>query len=110
MLRARWSAWKSHDDGTLYAVFENGARLATYRIPLANVASPDNLQPLAGNVFASSVDSGDVQVGFAGEGGFGTYGIERTGAIDGGSRLRADCHDRVGAQLHRQFEGVSNGL
>ena len=60
------------DDGMLYAVFENGARLATYRIPLANVASPDNLQPLAGNVFASSVDSGDVQVGFAGEGGFGT--------------------------------------
>jgi len=60
------------DDGTLYAVFQNGARLATYRIPLANVASPDNLQPLAGNVFASSVDSGDVQVGFAGEGGFGT--------------------------------------
>ena len=60
------------DDGTLYAVFENGARLATYRIPLANVASPDNLQPLAGNVFAASVDSGDVQVGFAGEGGFGT--------------------------------------
>jgi flagellar hook protein FlgE len=60
------------DDGTLYAVFENGARLATYRIPLANVASPDNLAPLAGNVFASSVDSGDVQVGFAGEGGFGT--------------------------------------
>ena len=60
------------NDGTLYAVFENGSRLATYRIPLANVASPDNLQPLAGNVFAPSVDSGDVQVGFAGEGGFGT--------------------------------------
>jgi flagellar hook protein FlgE len=60
------------DDGTLYAVFQNGARLPTYRIPLANVASPDNLQPLAGNVFAPSVDSGDVQVGFAGEGGFGT--------------------------------------
>jgi flagellar hook protein FlgE len=60
------------NDGTLYAVFENGSRLATYRIPLANVASPDNLQPLAGNVFAPSVDSGDVQVGFAGVGGFGT--------------------------------------
>ena len=59
-------------DGTLYAVFQNGARLATYRIPLANVASPDNLQPLAGNVFATSVNSGDVQVGIAGEGGLGT--------------------------------------
>jgi flagellar hook protein FlgE len=59
------------DDGTLYAIFQNGARIATFRIPLASVASPDNLQPLAGNVFAPSVDSGDVQVGFAGEGGFG---------------------------------------
>jgi flagellar hook protein FlgE len=60
------------DDGTLFAVFQNGARIATYRIPLGNVASPDNLQPLAGNVFVPGVDSGDLQVGFAGEGGFGT--------------------------------------
>lgn len=60
------------DGGTLFAVFENGARVATYRIPLATVASPDNLQPLAGNVYAPSVDSGDIQVGFAGEGGMGT--------------------------------------
>jgi flagellar hook protein FlgE len=59
-------------DGTLYAVYENGAREATYRIPLAGVTSPDNLQPLAGNVFAPSLESGDVQVGFAGESGFGT--------------------------------------
>jgi flagellar hook protein FlgE len=60
------------DDGTLYAVFQNGARIPTYRIPLANVASVDNLQPLAGNVFVPSVDSGNIQVGFAGDGGFGT--------------------------------------
>jgi flagellar hook protein FlgE len=60
------------DGGTLFAVFENGARVATYRIPLATVASPDNLQPLAGNVYAPSVNSGDIQVGFAGEGGMGT--------------------------------------
>jgi flagellar hook protein FlgE len=60
------------NDGTLFAVFQNGARMATFRIPLANVPSPDNLQPLAGNVFATSVDSGDMQIGFAGEGGFGT--------------------------------------
>jgi flagellar hook protein FlgE len=60
------------NDGTLYAVFQNGARIATYRIPLGNVASPDNLEPLAGNVFAPSVDSGDLQIGFAGNGGLGT--------------------------------------
>jgi flagellar hook protein FlgE len=60
------------DDGTLYAVFENGARVATYQIPLATVASPDNLKPLAGNIFAPGIDSGDVQIGFAGAGSLGT--------------------------------------
>lgn len=59
------------NEGYLFAVFENGARVATYRIPLADVASPDNLQPIAGNLYTPSVDSGDIQVGFAGEGGFG---------------------------------------
>jgi flagellar hook protein FlgE len=60
------------ESGLLYAVFENGARVATYRIPLANVPSPDNLQTLAGNVFGLGVESGDIQIGIAGAGGFGT--------------------------------------
>ena len=59
------------DDGILYAVYENGARAPTFQIPLARVASPDNLQPLAGNVYSASLDSGDVQMGFAGQSGFG---------------------------------------
>jgi flagellar hook protein FlgE len=79
------------DDGTLYAVFENGARLATFRIPLADVASPDNLQPLAGNVFAASADSGDVRVGFPGEGGFGSMvsGALEQSTVDLASELTA---------------------
>jgi flagellar hook protein FlgE len=60
------------DDGVLYAVFENGSRMATYRIPLGDVPSPDNLEPLAGNVFGLSSEAGDIQVGLAGSGGFGT--------------------------------------
>jgi len=60
------------DDGTLYAVFENGARYATYQIAVARVPSPDNLLPLSGNVFAQWVDSGDIQIGRAGSDGFGT--------------------------------------
>ena len=60
------------DNGILYAVYENGARAPTFQIPLARVTSPDNLQPLAGNVYSPSLDSGDVQVGFAGTSGFGT--------------------------------------
>ena len=59
------------DDGTLYAVYDNGMRVATYRIPLGNVVSPDRMQPLAGNVYIPGVDSGELQVGFAGSGGLG---------------------------------------
>ena len=58
--------------GVLYAVFGNGARIATHQIPLADVTSPDNLLPLAGNVYVATAESGDVRIGFAGTGGFGT--------------------------------------
>jgi flagellar hook protein FlgE len=78
-------------DGVLYAVFTNGARVATHRIPLATVASPDNLQPLPGNVYTPSADSGNVQVGFAGEGGFGkiaTSAVEQS-TVDLAAELTA---------------------
>ncbi len=58
-------------DGTVYAVYENGAKLPAFRIPLADVSSPDSLQPMPGNVFATTTDSGDVQMGFPTEGGYG---------------------------------------
>jgi flagellar hook protein FlgE len=60
------------NDGTLYAIYQNGSRVATHRIPLADVPSPDNLTPLAGNVYALSAESGDLRVGPAGASGFGT--------------------------------------
>jgi flagellar hook protein FlgE len=59
-------------DGTVYAVFENGNRIATYKIPLATVPSVDQLTPLSGNVYAVSQLSGDVIVGFPGSGGLGS--------------------------------------
>ncbi|HWK39548.1 MAG TPA: flagellar hook protein FlgE [Hyphomicrobium sp.] len=60
------------EDGTLYAVFESGTRMAVYKIPVASVASPDNMQPLAGNVFVATANSGEMQIGFPGENKFGT--------------------------------------
>jgi flagellar hook protein FlgE len=59
------------EDGTLYTVFESGTRIATYKIPLASVASPDNMQPLAGNVYVPTANSGEMQIGFPGDSGFG---------------------------------------
>lgn len=58
-------------DGLVYATYENGARVPVYRIPLARVTSPDMLTPMAGNVFLTSSESGDVEIGFAESGGLG---------------------------------------
>jgi flagellar hook protein FlgE len=60
------------NDGTMYAQYENGTFRELYRIPLANVQSPDQLTALPGNVFSPSADSGDLQMGFAGESGLGS--------------------------------------
>lgn len=59
-------------DGTVYALFDDGSRMATYRIPLATVASPDQLTPESGNVYSVSNMSGDVRVGFPESSGFGS--------------------------------------
>lgn len=58
-------------DGTVYAAYDNGDRRAVYRIPLASVASPDNLDQQSGNVFVTTSESGPVRLGFAQEGGRG---------------------------------------
>ncbi|MDB5641087.1 MAG: flagellar basal body FlaE domain protein [Hyphomicrobiales bacterium] len=59
------------DDGVLYSVYENGTRNAAYKIPLANVRSPENLTQISGNVFAESSGSGNVVIGDAKTGGLG---------------------------------------
>jgi len=77
------------DDGTMYAVFESGARLPTYRIPLADVASPDNMQPMAGTVFVPTSASGEIQIGFPGDSGYGTMisGALENSTVDLASEL-----------------------
>jgi len=58
-------------DGIIYAQYSDGSFKPLYRIPLANVPSPDQLQVLSGNVFAESADSGAVRIGFANSNGLG---------------------------------------
>lgn len=60
------------DKGVLTAVYENGARIPSYRVPLGRVPSPDNMIALSGNVFQPSVKSGDMLIADAGSGGGGT--------------------------------------
>ncbi|WP_046866621.1 flagellar hook protein FlgE [Microvirga massiliensis] len=76
-------------DGTVYAVYEDGSRIAAYRIPLATVASPDNLHPLAGNAYEATAASGGYQVGFPETGAFGTLssGALESSNVDIGTEL-----------------------
>jgi flagellar hook protein FlgE len=59
-------------DGTLDFQYSNGASNAAYDIPLATVASPDNLTSLNGNVYQANQNSGSIVYGTAGTGGLGT--------------------------------------
>jgi flagellar hook protein FlgE len=59
-------------DGTLSYQLSNGSTVAGYKIPLANVASPDNLLPVTGNAYSANILSGQPSVGTAGTGGLGT--------------------------------------
>lgn len=50
------------EGGILYSVYENGTRVPAYKIPLANVRSPEKMTAISGNVFAESPESGAVVV------------------------------------------------
>lgn len=58
-------------DGTLYAAYTDGAFRAIYRIPVATVTSPDQLTASTGTTFTLSPDSGDLVLGFVGDGNAG---------------------------------------
>ncbi len=59
-------------DGMLSTVYENGATVEQYEIPLATVVSPDNMTAVTGNAFQANTKSGAAQIGKAGLGGVGS--------------------------------------
>ncbi|RUW70133.1 flagellar hook-basal body complex protein, partial [Mesorhizobium sp. M1E.F.Ca.ET.063.01.1.1] len=59
-------------DGVIYAQYQDGTTKPLYKIPLADVQSPDNLTAMPGNVYVQSADSGAVRIGFANEGKLGS--------------------------------------
>lgn len=89
-------------DGTLYAVYGNGARVGIYRIPLATVASPDNLKPEAGNAYSVSATSGQLQLGFPGSSLFGTV---RSSALE---KSTVDTASELTTMIESQFAFTAN--
>jgi flagellar hook protein FlgE len=60
------------EDGIVYAQYENGDLLPMYRLAMASVQSPDQLNVISGNVYSQSNDSGIVILGFPGSNGMGS--------------------------------------
>jgi flagellar hook protein FlgE len=89
-------------DGTVYAVYEDGTRVGAYRIPLANVSSPDNLSPRAGNVYETTAESGGYQVGFPETSGFGSIA---SGALEGSN---VDIGTELTAMIEAQTSYTAN--
>jgi flagellar hook protein FlgE len=84
------------DDGTVYVAFDDGTRVPRYRIPLATVPSPDNLEALSGNAFGITTRSGDFRIGFSGQSGLGEIasGVLEQSTAD----IAAEFTDMIDAQ------------
>ncbi|MEN3791904.1 flagellar hook protein FlgE [Fulvimarina sp. MAC3] len=67
------------DDGTISALLQSGDTIDVYQAQMANFKSPDRLELLSGNVFRTTKDSGEAQIGFAGDNGFGSI---QSGALE----------------------------
>lgn len=83
-------------DGIIYAQYKDGSTKALYKIPLADVQSPDNLTVLPGNVYAQGTDSGAIRMGFANEGKLGTI---VSGALENSNvDIAEELTDMIAAQ------------
>ena len=84
------------DDGTVTSVYANGVSEATYRIPLADVPSPDSLTPLTGNVYQPSLGSGNMTIGTAKSGSLGEID---SGSLEGSTvDLATELTSMISAQ------------
>jgi flagellar hook protein FlgE len=59
-------------DGFVIALFDNGVEKKIYKVPVATFTNPDGLVPLSGNAYRRSVESGDVALKEAKNGGAGS--------------------------------------
>lgn len=88
--------------GVVTAVLKNGTELPSFQIALATVPSPDHLTPEVGNVYSPNLDSGNVQVGLAGQGGLGTI---QSGALEDSN---VDLADELTSMIEAQRGFTAN--
>ncbi len=98
---------KIDKDGTVTAQYKDGSSKSLYRVPLATVASPDNLTLESGNVYSANGQSGVTVTGFPQTGGFGYI---QSGALEESDvDLASELTNMIEApeKPHTQIQGVS---
>ena len=60
------------ETGVVWGVYNDGRRRALYELPIAQVTNPDALSAVEGNAYMLTLEAGDLQLGRAGSGKFGT--------------------------------------
>jgi flagellar hook protein FlgE len=88
--------------GIVSAIFQNGTQQKIYRIELATVPSPDNLDPRVGNAYAVSLASGDLQINDPGSSGLGTI---QSGALE---QSNADLGSELTSMIEAQRGFTAN--
>ncbi len=100
------SSIKIGTDGTVTSVYSSGVQVATYKIPLATVESPDNLTAISGNVYQASQTSGQVVLSAATTNGTGT--IQQDSLEESTVDLATELTNMIQAQ--RGYEANSKVL
>ena len=90
------------DTGSLFARYGDGTLRSLFRIPLATVVAPDNLDARTGSVFQVSTESGDVEIGFPGE---GAKGVIMSGALE---QSNVDIADELTTMIQSQRGYTAN--
>ncbi len=88
--------------GYVTAVLKNGQTTTLATIMLANVESPDNLTPEAGNVYSTNLNSGNAHAANAGSGGLGTI---QSGALEDSN---VDLADELTSMIEAQRGFTAN--
>ena len=84
------------NEGRVYAIYEDGAEVEFYRLPLANVASPDQLSQVSGNVYAANNASGGLRIAMPDDGSNGSLVV---GALEQSNvDLATELTDMIMAQ------------
>lgn len=84
------------EDGRVFALYKDGTEVEFYRLPLANVPAPDQMEPEAGNIYRVTPRSGDIRIALPNQAGNGSLVV---GAVEQSNvDLASELTDMIIAQ------------